>query len=181
MTTYSQPGIGDGVLGTLEAVMRKWHQHLHEAEVRVGVLMAGNPDTAPLKRNGAPLLARIRVVPLMWRVLTGVDALLEIDEQQWADLEDDSRVALIDHELAHIETVEEDNGFGGVRLNRDDIGRPKLTTVDGDWHSSDGFLVVVKRHGEAAIEAINARRAHGLVTAAIQESLNETPEESETE
>lgn len=176
-TTYSQPDMFDTIRATLERVMAKWHQHLSDAEVRVGILYAtsDDEDAPPLKRNGAPLIARIRVLSLMWRVLTNVDALLEIDQRAWNDLDDDSQVASIDHELSHLNTVRD----GNDNPKRDDIGRPKLTTCDPSWWSSDGFLDVVKRHGEAAIEAINARRAHGLVTAAIQEALNETPEEEE--
>lgn len=180
-TTYSEPELFDDVRTLLAHVSRKWHQPLVECEVRILVLFASNPDGPALKKSGAPVAARIRVLSLMWRVATSHDVLLEIDETTWNELEEDSRAALIDHELAHVAVVdfnevENEDGTKSARFKRDDIGRPKLTTIDGDWQSGDGFLDVVKRHGEAAIEAINSRRVFSLVTAAIGESMEEAHE-----
>jgi len=173
-----------GVLTLLDQVSRKWHQPLVEAQARILVLFASNPDGPALKRAGAPAAARIRVLSLMWRVATDFDALLEIDEGVWSELEEDSRAALIDHELSHLSVVdygefEDEDGAKSPRFKRDDIGRPKLATVDPDWFATDGFLGVVKRHGEAAIEAINARRVAAKVVAAIDEAYQEAGNEKD--
>lgn len=42
----------------------------------------------------------------------------------------------------------------------DDIGRPKLVSVKGDWNAGDGFAAVIQRHGSAAIEFRNLSRCH---------------------
>lgn len=180
-TIYSIPTRDDIVYSIIDVVTRKWHQRLHDAQVRFGVLFAANEDGPAIKHGGDPALALIRILALKWRVLTNYDALIEIDENEWKDLEDDSRVALIDHELSHIDTVAKEGFSGNLIVQRDDIGRPKLKTRPGDWLSSDGFLDVVKRHGPAACEAISIRRAHGMITAAIQESLNEESDEKESD
>jgi hypothetical protein len=180
-TIYSIPLPTDPVVPMVLEVARRWHQRLHDAEVRIGVLFAANPDGPALRHGGDPVVALVRVLSLKWRVLTSHDALLEIDQTKWEDLDDDSRLALVDHELSHVDTVEKDGPMGGTVLQRDDIGRPKLRTVDGDWLGSDGFLHVIARHGEAALELINSRRVHSLAMAALRDALAEGDEEAESE
>jgi hypothetical protein len=41
----------------------------------------------------------------------------------------------------------------------DDIGRPKLRSVPGNWMTGDGFTQVVARHGVNAIEYRNIAHA----------------------
>src|SRR5262245_41308896 len=96
-TTYSCPQPVDHVTTLLAHVMNRWHQRLTNAEVRVGILFAANPDGAALKSDHYPVLAKIKVLGLDWRVLTGLDVLLKIDETAWNDLEEDSQTALLDH------------------------------------------------------------------------------------
>ena len=168
-TIYSKPNSRDLVHQLIEAVANKWHQPLLDAEVTFCVLFAGSTELGEsgLKVKGHSVAARIRVVPLMWRAAGNADALIEIDEETWNGLEEDSQAALLDHELSHIGLVEEEDG----RLKRDDLGRPKLQTIRGDFMGGDGFVEVIRRHGEAALEVINSRRIHGVVTAAAKEAF----------
>lgn len=177
-TTYAAPLPTDPILPLLADVMERWHERLAKAKVRVGVLWALNEDGPALKHGGYPVLARIKPASLELRVISrmdggdGFDALLKIDEEQYRDLEDDSRVALLDHELAHLDTVDEEVD-GRTLIKRDDIGRPKLRTVEGDWNGGDAFRSVIARHGEAAIEFISAKRAAAFAKAALEEFQEE--------
>lgn len=175
MTSFALPEKLDVVFQIRDEAMKKWHQALHDAKVRVGILYAESEDGPAIKKGGYAVLALVGPLSLKWRVLTDLDALITIDKTQWDELEDDSKVAVLDHELSHLDVVTEDNGFGGTRIKRDDIGRPKLKTIDGDWNGGDGFIEVIKRHGEAAIELINSRKVYGVAMAAMDEALQEQP------
>lgn len=182
MTTYCRAGAAEEVIHLMEQAMRQWHLRLLDAEVRIGVLWANCDDGPALRRNGYPLLATIKPLGLDWRVLTGVDAVLKIDERGYGDLDDETRLALVDHELSHINTIDNDEpalsdkdpATGRVKdtnVKRDDIGRPRLRTVPGDWNGGDGFKAVVERHGESAVEFINARRVYTYAQASKDEAF----------
>ncbi|WP_020472457.1 putative metallopeptidase [Zavarzinella formosa] len=156
-TTYYKPDAFHPVTELLAGIMGKYHRPLKDAEVRVGVLLASNPDGPALKHGGYPALAKISVCPLKDRVKWEHDAELLIDEAEWDSLDSLARAALIDHELTHLDLVIKEEKLSGNRiLQRDDIGRPKLKLRKGDWNGGDGFREVVMRHGEAAIEYANA-------------------------
>ncbi len=172
-TTYTLAD--DDVLTLVAAAMRRNHPRLHEAKVRVGVLMAANPDGPAIKRNGYPVIAQIKIVSLKDRLSKGYDAELLIDQHDWEEFQDEHRQALADHELSHIDTV--DLSPSQLRAARqedakcptwklDDLGRPKLRTVPGDWDAGDGFSAVVARHGAYAVEYVNLTRAKSRADAA---------------
>lgn len=154
-TSYSLPD-DDDVLDTLVDVVRQWHQPLHDAGVKIDILFAASEDGEPLKRAGVKALARVRVEPLRNRIRNTGDALIEIDRAAWDALSAESRVAAIDHECSHLELVTLPDS---TRPKRDDIGRPRLKLRNGDVDAGDGFAAVIERHGEAAVEAINYRKA----------------------
>lgn len=170
MTSFALPEKLDVVFQIRDEVMKKWHQALHDAKVRVGILYAESEDGPAIKKGGYAVLALVGPLSLKWRVLTDLDALITIDKSQWDELEQDSQVAVLDHELSHLNVV---TSLGTNIVKRDDIGRPKLKTIDGDWNGGDGFIEVIKRHGEAAIELINSRKVYGVAMAAMDEALQE--------
>lgn len=164
MPSYGLPD--DDVLHLLAEIMRQHHRPLHMAEVKVGVLMCSE-----LKHGGYPAYATIKVVPLKDRLTKEYDAELVIDRSSWEHLRHRHRRALLDHELSHIAVAkfverESEDGEITCTFSTDDIGRPKLKTVNGDWNGSDGFREVVKRHGDWAIEFLNAKRVHTFAVAA---------------
>ena len=73
------------------------------------------------------------------------DASIVIDQDAWGDLSDQSRIALIDHELEHLERY--------LRAKNepleDDLGRPKLKVKLHDWQLG-GFRSISERHLEHA-------------------------------
>lgn len=151
-------------LNVVARAMRQWHQNLTEAGVRVGVLMAENAEGDAIKSGGYAVLACIKVVSLKDRVSKEYDAELLIDGAVWDGLREEQQLSLADHELSHIDLRplppkqlaalrHDDPGAPWWQL--DDLGRPKLKTVLGDWNAGDGFKAVVERHGKHAIEYVN--------------------------
>jgi hypothetical protein len=159
-TTYQKAD--DDVIEVLEAAL-DYHPKLAEARVKFGVLMADNGDEPAVKHGGYPALAKVRVVSLKDRVLKEVDAEILIDRHEWDGMQPAHRVALLDHELSHVTTVP---GEENEMYKLDDLGRPKLKTVNGDWNAGDGFAEVVARHGDWSVESLNAKRLSAMIEAA---------------
>ena len=61
-------------------VMTAHHQALAQAGVRLGIVMAYNPEGAPIKSGGYEALAQVKIVSLKDRVSKGYDAELLIDQ-----------------------------------------------------------------------------------------------------
>lgn len=141
------------VLSLVSRVMKRRYPRLAKAEVAVGVLMARNDDGPAIKRNGYEVLACIKPVPLKDRLTKEYDAELVIDGAEYEKLRPRQQEALVAHELAHIDTVDDDESDDEtVTWKTDDLGRPKLKSVPGDWHAGDGFADVVAEYGTDAIE-----------------------------
>ena len=152
MTNY-QPAHDDHV-DLLNRTMAKYHPHLVKAEVRVSLLAAyariddeGNETGPALKHHGYPALAKARIVPHRDRVQGLADAEVTIDGNRFALLSQDEQIALLDHELEHLELVLDDEG----RIKSDDGGRPRLKCKLHDYRI-EGFDSVAKRHGKHSQE-----------------------------
>lgn len=166
-TTYTTAD--QGVCDLLADVMRGHHPPLYDACVRVGVLFAANEKGPAVKAGGYPAFACMRVVSLKDRVTKAIDAELVLDRDEWGRLSPASQRALLDHELSHIALADyryapvldaagEPTGEVRILFERDDLGRPKLATVRGDFNAGDAFGAVIRRHGRAAVEFLNAKR-----------------------
>lgn len=156
-TTYTQAD--DATMSLLNKTIADFHPDLKKHEVIVGVLIAANPEGPAVKHAGYAAAAKIKVVPLKDRLTKGYDAELVIDHDHWKDSRREHKIALLDHELSHIEVAR--TRVGGVKL--DDLGRPKLKLLPGDIVQSDGFREVIKRHGEYAPEVITLKKASATV------------------
>lgn len=176
----------DGVKALVADVMHKWHADLTDAQVRIGVIMAHDPSgKAAVTHGGYRALATIRIVPLKDRVSKGYDAELLIDADDWKSSAEPHKLALLDHELMHLEVKrakvkdkkkddldEIDDELGKLEtvetvpvgeIIRDDIGRPVLKLRKGDWNGGDGFEEVAARHGQFSIEVLNHRSVGTVV------------------
>lgn len=158
--------LGDSqVQAYIKKVVSTWHQMFDTAEVKFGVIMcASDKDETPaLKHGGYPALATIKVVPLKDRISKNYDAEIMIDAGFWETTTEERRLALIDHELCHLRLKEPKAGqanvkeVGDLSILFDDIGRPVLKLVGGDWNVGDGFEEVVRRHGNVAIEVSSVK------------------------
>jgi hypothetical protein len=134
----------------IRAMMAKYHEDLKKAGVTIECLLASNEDGNAVKLHGWPCYATIKVMSYKDRVAGSADARMVIDLDKWADLHENERNALVDHELQHLELVLDK--FNHVKT--DDIGRPKLRLRPHDYELS-GFNSVVRRHEDASIEVRN--------------------------
>lgn len=151
MTTYQ---LADTPVHTLlSETIGTYRQDLSEAAVRVGVLMAVNENGDAVKHHGYPASATIKIVPQKDRITKGYDAEMVIDEKAWESMNKKCRVALLHHELMHLELKRDKEGT----IELDDNGRPKLKSRPGDFNAGDGFKEVIAAHGESAVELLSYR------------------------
>lgn len=136
-------------------VMRDYRQRLHELDVTVTGLFAyasrnkdGEPRGNALSLGGYPAYATIRVTTLAERRMGLGDAVLMIDGDSWKDLPPAKQVAILDHELTHLEPARDKFG---VDAQRDGMGRPKLLLRLHDFHFG-GFHDVAARHSDSSVE-----------------------------
>jgi hypothetical protein len=155
---YDLPEASMGVM--VRDVMAKYHEELFAAEVTVQVLFArmseGEAGPAVKAPGGWPALAVVRRCPLKQRVAGFKDAEITIDERKWKELSEPQQIALLDHELQHLELVYEGDG-AGTPVATDDWGRPKLKLRKHDWELA-GFKAICDRHPDAALEKLAAQK-----------------------
>lgn len=144
----------ESVMGVVRDMIREHHPDVEGAGVRVGVIMvepATNEDgevVAPaVKFAGAEAVAVCRKVARKMRTLLPYEAIIEVDMNRWQELSDESRAALLDHEITHIEVVRGDDG----QVAMDDDLRPKIRLRPDDFILT-GFYSVIERHGADALE-----------------------------
>ena len=147
-----------------------YHPSLEALKVQVLLVLArrynsAEEPVAAVKLAGAPMAAKIRVLPLKQRVITDFDVEIMVDGMVWDDYTEGERVALLDHELTHLEVCVGTDG----RPKMDDRGRPKLKTIGDDW-VSHGFFDVIRRHGLNATEAKTIQRLNTQVLAALEDA-----------
>lgn len=150
---------GGEVHAVLNAVMKAHHPQLLDAGVKIGVLLVDGGDGPAIKHAGYPAAATVKVVPLADRLTKNYDAEIRLDVNEWDNIREPRRKALLDHELSHLALVRDEYG----RVKTDDNNRPKLRLAKGDWNGGDGFLEVVARHGKYAYEYTNALHVQSVI------------------
>lgn len=132
--------------------MRRWHDDLGKAGVTVSVLTAHADEAdlekgkSALRHHGYPAAALVRVNSHKDRVEGKADATILVDGDQWPDWPAERRLAILDHELTHLELVMKDGA-----VQRDDCGRPRLRLRKHDFELG-GFEAVAERHKRAEIQ-----------------------------
>lgn len=158
-TTYERAG--KGIEAMVQRAVETYHPELQKEGVSIDVTVARREskkegDCHALKRNGYLIDAKIQITSLQDRSRGIADAKLTIDAFEWDRSTDRRRVALIDHELEHLDLVPirptKKNAFA-TGNKRDDLGRPCLRSRPHDWELT-GFKDVAERHGEHSHEAI---------------------------
>ena len=142
-------------------VMAKYHGDLVEAGVTIGTLFAkgtraenGTKKSHAVKVGGYPCLAKVKVNSAEKRAEGLPDATITLDSDDdtgWPEWSEEERIAVLDHELEHLEILRDRDG----QIKSDDRGRPKLRCKLHDWRC-EGFAVIAKRHGSAAPEVQSA-------------------------
>lgn len=125
------------------------HQELVDAGVTYLILLArANDESKPaLKHHGYPACAVVNVVNLKDRVAGLPDARILLDGDHWNGWHESKQRAILDHELEHLEVKRDDQG----RVDRDDVGRPKLKLRPHDFEVGV-FNDIMDRHREFAVE-----------------------------
>lgn len=109
-------------------------------------------QTGPaLQVHGCQAAACIRASKLEERVAGRSDAIIHIDGDRLKHWPVATLMAVLDHELQHIELEKNTSGVPVL----DDIGRPKIRMRPHD-HDFGWFDVIAKRHGAAAVEVCQA-------------------------
>ncbi|NJK32715.1 MAG: hypothetical protein HC927_10055 [Deltaproteobacteria bacterium] len=172
--TFQQAG--DEVLEVLAELLDTHQRRLADAEVKVMILMAFGPvdedgeRVGPaLKHQGQPALGVVRSVPLKYRIAGLGDAEVLLDGDAWEEMDEWERLALLDHELEHIDVIYEERPrerdeqqLPGVddsskgRPALDSAGRPKLRMRHHD-RTFGWFDTIARRHGGASQEVKQAR------------------------
>lgn len=167
-TTYQRAG--DEIQDIVRAAINRYHPDLAKCEVTVDVLLVEDVDeegvSSPvLKHNGYQAAATMKVNGLKERALGLADALLTIDAFVWGSMGAREQLALVDHELEHLQVraekgivqVHQATGELSASPKRDDLGRPCLKLRLHDWQLG-GFRSVAQRHRESAVEVQAVRR-----------------------
>ena len=151
-TTYEMCG-DKKVLRMVNTARDKWHPKLDHFEVSIDVLWVRGELMKPaLKLHGVPAIAVVKITNLKDRAKGLSDVEITLDERVFTSYEPATQMAIIDHELEHLELV-----FKEGSLERDDINRPKIRLRVHD-HELGWFRNVAERHGENSIEVIQAKR-----------------------
>ena len=138
--TYAQ--CGEDVQDIVDESCRKDHEHL--LDVKIDLLFASNDTGNDVSVHGYPAVAKVRKLPLKDRVAGRGDAEIVISQSWWSKHTDPAeRMAVIDHELTHLEWDQEAT---------DDIGRPKLHMRLHDLEVG-AFMEVIQRNKQLAVEA----------------------------
>lgn len=147
-----------GVAERVAHLLKVFHRPLHDAGLRVDLVSVADNDPdndAPLKLNGYPCAAVVRVIGLKDRSKGAGDVEVVIDEARYIQMNDGEKDALLDHELEHIELQLKKNG----RVAIDACGRPKckmrLHDVQFGW-----FRSIAERHGIASHECKQATKLY---------------------
>lgn len=139
---------GEKVQEACWETMEQFHSELVAFKVNVLCVFAKAEDKKgfPLpavKLHGRSCYATIRAVSDADRAAGMPDAVMTIDHFLWETLSPERQVALLDHELTHIELSGGESSAG-----------VSLAMRKHDWELS-GFFDVVKRHGKDAIELVD--------------------------
>lgn len=146
---YSTAGLD--LLQRIERVRDEYHPQLKG--VSIGALFVfGDEPGQILEHQGYPSAAVIKPTSTKDRAAGLSDALLIVDRYAYEGFTDPQKMALVDHELYHLERVTEDDGTPKFDSN----GRPKLSIRKHD-RQFGWFDEVAHRHGDNSIEVMQAK------------------------
>lgn len=137
----------------------QYHPDLVEFKIKLEALYAFAPRNkygiisgAAIRVGGYEAWACVRVTTLEERVAGRADAIIHFDGDRFKDLQEETQIAIIDHELTHLEPVRDKFG----KIKTDDHGRVELKLRLHDFQVG-WFDDVAKRHGDKSIEVMQAR------------------------
>lgn len=178
----------NSISGLMCEIKDKYHKDLKDCGAKIGIIMVANPGKQALMLHGKPAAATVHSVALRDRITKGYDAEIAIDAEFWKNANENTRRALLDHELSHIvvkkvkvkkknkrkdhdddETELEEHEQQNMEIEYDDIGRPKLGIKKADYDIGDGFLTIIARYGKDAVEYQNFMTLRGMIESVEEE------------
>ena len=150
----------ESVYEVLKTACDTYHTKLAKLNVRFGVIMVssvdkdGEPDGKPALKSssGHPAAAKVGLVSAKDKLSKNYDVEILIDLTVWGEMDDKKRFAVLDHEMTHVEIVEDKDGHAKI----DDNGAPKLKLIPDQFHLW-GFLEIAQRHGLSSSEVLCMR------------------------
>lgn len=157
---------GQGIREAVQRLIDQYHPDLAEAEVTYEILFGygtrdeetGEMRTYALQSKGYPAMGRLEISSQKDRVKGMADMTILLDGDRWKDLTDAQQDALLDHELQHAEVRRDEDG----QILLDDCLRPKLKVRPHDFEIG-GFVAIVERHKEQALEIVAMKDAGAMV------------------
>lgn len=139
----------------MAAIIKKYHPDLDNVGIKVDLISVANDEEGEpaLTHQGYSAAAVVKIIGPKDRAIGRGDAEIVIDEETYNSMKDESRDALIDHELYHLQVVRNKKGFP----KKDCCGRPKLTMRLHD-RQMGWFDEIASRHGSASLECQQATR-----------------------
>jgi hypothetical protein len=163
-------------IANLQKIRQEYHQDLDEADATLAVLFvdagtdkAGNPKPA-LKKAGYPCVGKASITSARDRTASLPDAIIELDLHAYNRMSPKRRLALLDHELNHLEVRRTTDG----EIAEDSAGRPELRIRRHD-HQMGIFHDVVQRHGQDSVEAAMIDGLRHSTTGQLLLELDTTP------
>jgi hypothetical protein len=149
------------VADCLAVLIGKFHPHLlTPKKVTIDVVMvhapvdeAGEPTGPAITRNGVACAGLAKIIGLKERTLGLSDGQILVDGDRWPHMSEESRLALLDHELQHFDLKRDKHD----KARTDDLGRPLLAMRKHDYDFG-WFDVIALRHGAASFEVQQAKR-----------------------
>lgn len=137
---------------TVQNLITANHPDLVEANATVDTIFAFDDKGGfPVKTNGYPSAANIKISNLKSRVKGAADAEICIDRDAFNAMTEPQQAALIDRELYRLIIVRDKEGA----VKTDDSSRPKLKIKKFDYMLG-WFKEIAMRHGEASPEVYQA-------------------------
>lgn len=134
-------------------IIQEHCQDLEKAGVTIEYLFATNESGCALKLRGTQCAAIVRINTLKERVQGCKDAEVSIDEENWQELGDAEKLALLHHELHHL-IVSRDSDDA---VKYDSHDRPKLKMRPHD-REYGWFDAIASIHGAASPEVRQSTR-----------------------
>lgn len=113
---------------------RRWHPHLNEARIALAWRKEWKED-----KDGLLVLGKCKKTSDLEKELHPFDFIVLLNREMWEALDEEQRLALVDHELCHAQVT-----LDGTEAKRDDRGRIVYRVRK---HDVEEFREVVERHG----------------------------------
>jgi hypothetical protein len=160
-TTYHDPTPWTTEL--LRSVIEEYFLNLAVLEpalvVDIRMATSDKPGTPAVKHHGHECFATIEIVKPKERSRGGPDLRITIDREKWDDAGEETRTAVLHHELSHcVPQMEKDSDI----LKLDPYGRPVVKLRPDDWCLT-GFRETVCIFGDASIEKQSLARVEEML------------------